>query len=194
MIHLILLTLIFLINDFLFIALSSFELALFFDYALRLIVIISLFKLFPKKELGFKFIRADFALLLLLIMVPIGVYLYGPLVKDLTARIGLEAYIPSYSLSGPIRRFDQTMGIFLVACSEEMLFRGLFPYKLKKLNPNIMMLLGSVVYSLAYWGMGPAHMIVSFIWGLLALILRDRISNIIPLIFAHFLFKLILSI
>ena len=89
---------------------------------------------------------------------------------------------------------DQTIGIFLIACSEEMLFRGVLPYKLRKLNPNLMILVGSIIYALAYWGSGVAFIIVSFIWGLLAFILRDRIKNIIPLIFAHFLFKLILSI
>lgn len=194
MIHLILLTLVFLVNDFLFISLSSFELALFIDYLLRLIVIILILRFYSKKEIGLQSIRADFVLLLLLILVPMGIYLYGPLVKDLYGRLDLAAYVPSFTLTGPLKRFDQTIGIFLIACSEEMLFRGVIPYKLRKLNPNLMILVGSIIYALAYWGSGVAFIIVSFIWGLLAFILRDRIKNIIPLIFAHFLFKLILSI
>ncbi len=192
MLLLILLTVPFFVNDLLFYKLG--ENALLIDYALRAIVIVSIFKIFRLRDLGFQRIRFDLLTLFLIILIPVGIYLFGPFLKELTIRIPWTPLESSFSIKGNLRLLDQILGVSLIALSEELLFRGLYPFILRKINPNTMIFLGSLIYAFAHWSGGVAQMIVVFIWGLLAFILRFQTKNIIPLLLSHFIFKLILTL
>lgn len=105
-----------------------------------------------------------------------------------------ETYqFPAYP-SSVYRTIDLTLGLLLVAISEELLFRG---YIINLLEKNIknkvyILLLSCLSFSLIHWGAGVDSLIGTFLWGIAPSIYYLKTKNLLPCIIAHYITNLVI--
>jgi len=85
--------------------------------------------------------------------------------------------------------FDLTIGLFIVALSEELVFRKfLFHWLMRLKQPVWLIVLISVLFfSLAHWGNGIAMLIYTFVIGIAYMFAYLKIKRLWPLIAAHWM-------
>lgn len=94
---------------------------------------------------------------------------------------------PLYPSSGA-RLFDLTIGIALVAISEELIFRGLLMSWLneKGLVVSKVILIQAAVFALIHWSCGAKNILYCFLWAIPCGMFFSKYKNIYPCIVAHY--------
>lgn len=190
------LTLVFYLNDYLFIYLKSPLVILFADYFLRFIVIGILLKYSKapySENLGLKKINPVLIIFYSLIILSIGYYLFSNFRPQLELKIpGTQSLLFSPLNNSFLKVLDLSLGLVLISFSEELLFRGFYTKVLEKWNVNIMIVFSSLVFALAFWGLGLPYIIVAFIFGLIIHMIRIVSKSIYPCLLGHFLLNFFL--
>lgn len=95
----------------------------------------------------------------------------------------------SYLENIALRSFDLAVGLFLVALSEEIIFRKFALIVLRfHFSKNIhAILVSAIIFSFAHWGGGVWQVALTFVYGLLAMHAYLKIGRLMPLILAHWL-------
>jgi len=87
------------------------------------------------------------------------------------------------------RALDLSLGLMLVALSEELIFRGLFAaffHEILKTGRS-MVLFSGLFFALIHWSSGVDAVVGAFVWGVFAMLFYRYYQSIIPLIVVHFL-------
>ena len=88
--------------------------------------------------------------------------------------------------------FDLTIGIFIVAFTEEYIFRYLLVDKLRnKLSLVCAAFISLVMFSLAHWSFGLTALFSTFLWAFLPLVSVLRLRSLLPAMISHYLTDLI---
>ncbi|MDH5489801.1 MAG: CPBP family intramembrane metalloprotease [Rhodospirillaceae bacterium] len=92
-----------------------------------------------------------------------------------------------------LKMFDLTIGIAIVAISEEIVCRGIFKHIFEKYVPNQMVvaIASSMVFSAFHWSHGPAAMLSTFFIGTLLMALYQKTKSLWPPIVAHYIINFI---
>jgi uncharacterized protein len=186
----------YILNDLFFIFADSYQSWMAIDYLTRIITLGLIYwaykkEIYPTEHFFFEklsFWRVSGVLLLFLgPILAIDQTLYSHF-GDINRATRLFAY-PAITNS-TIEMLDLTIGLFVVAFSEEIIFRVYF-YRLfvSKLSPNMMVFLSALLFASIHWGTGALNVLVAFIWGAFAMVLFRRLKVIWPFIIAHFLYN-----
>lgn len=91
-----------------------------------------------------------------------------------------------------IKMFDLTFGLFLVAVSEEMVFRRLFHnfFSTRLRHPHRSAWLSALLFGAIHWSGGLGSCFSAFLAGLLLMNLMRRTGRLWPCILAHYLVNL----
>jgi len=85
------------------------------------------------------------------------------------------------------RWFDLTVGMLLVAVSEELVFRGvLLSFLRKHMSTLSASIVSIVVFGLIHWGRGLESVVGSCVWAILPTYFVVKYRSIYPVIIAHF--------
>jgi hypothetical protein len=114
------------------------------------------------------------------------------------------------SLNGPMRFVDVTLGVALVAVSEEIVFRSLAFWAILAMVPSIrngrsdasndswsvfeigqkgiviVVVASSLVFGIIHWGNGVHAIVSASIWGILPMVALIRTGSIWPAVIAHY--------
>ncbi|NDV28436.1 CPBP family intramembrane glutamic endopeptidase [Desulfovibrio sp. JC010] len=88
----------------------------------------------------------------------------------------------------PLYALDMTVGLALVAISEEIIFRGLAFSALKDRNYSIpkIFLISAIIFGLIHWSQGPVAIMATAITGSGLMICMYSTGSIYPTIIAHY--------
>jgi membrane protease YdiL (CAAX protease family) len=182
-------------NDFLFITFQrNFYHLIVVDYGTRLLVLSSALLFFWKerdfsKDVGFVKIERRLFLVSTFILSVVGVAI------DRKIGVGLYQVMSDYVLfqfprspNAEMKILDLTVGVGLVAFSEEIVFRGFLLSWLKQKNytGTMTVLTSSTIFGFMHWASGPHSIINSFIWGIGPGIFVYRYRSLWPGIIAHY--------
>lgn len=94
----------------------------------------------------------------------------------------------AYDRGAALFALDMTLGLGLVAVSEEIVFRGLALSALKTFtrNPVVILLASSLVFALIHWSTGLGNILDSFAYGLLFMAVTLRTGSIVPATVIHY--------
>ncbi len=94
--------------------------------------------------------------------------------------------------SDVLHAFDLSIGLVMVAVSEEFTFRVLVPRFLSNHigSATVVLVLSSLLFGLIHWSHGPGSVTVAFIAGLMWMVLVRRSGSVVPAIISHFLANL----
>ena len=95
-----------------------------------------------------------------------------------------------------VRWADLTVGLFLVAISEELVFRPLFAKVLQSfaLSRGVIIWISALAFSAIHWSGGLGTLATALVAGILFMEVYLRIGSVLPLIAAHFLVNFILFV
>ena len=84
---------------------------------------------------------------------------------------------------------DLTLGLFLVALSEELVFRKLaLSWLLKTRRPiSQIVVISACFFSLMHWGSGPGRVLVTFVIGSIYMMTYLKLRKLWPLVLAHWI-------
>ena len=184
----------FYLNDFLFIYWIGQTTLYFIDYAVRIAILavclglpsyraVSLVPL-SEARLGWLWVLA---LIPACILADRAAHIWiEPLVIDWVGRTGLF-YFGAIE-SAPLRLFDLTVGLMLVALSEELVFRKFALKWLKDagVGSTACVLISASVFALMHWGSGLNRIAATFVFGALAMAFYMRHTRLWPLVIAHY--------
>jgi len=189
---------IFLLNDFLFMESSGYVQWLLIDYASRLLAIVIVLFLIKRgisrpADFGLKPISFRAGLLWALLLTVTGILI------DQAGWRFLEKILPNTQLvSMPkignpvVNVLDLTLGVVLVAASEEVVFRGCCYYALRdRMGPGLIVLLSAALFGLIHWSMGLHAIVSTAIWGVLPMVAMIRTGSVLPAMIAHYLTDLV---
>ncbi len=191
---------IFLLNDYLFIAADGYITWLVIDYGSRLLAlgfILSLVRrrVSPWPEFGLAKMPFTQGLAWAALLTVTGILIDQVLWKYVERVVPATQLISAYPVitNHYVNAFDLTVGIALVAVSEELVFRGYFLTVVKNYvrNPAVLILLSAVVFGLIHWAMGLHAIVTTAIWGVLPMISLMRTGSVLPAIIAHYLTDLV---
>jgi membrane protease YdiL (CAAX protease family) len=189
---------IFLLNDFLFLAATSYGTWLLIDYGSRLLALGIMIELVRRKlsrpaEFGLTGIPFSSGLRWLLLLTAAGL-----LIDQVGLRF-LEQVLPGTQLASmpkitnsAVNVFDLTFGLALVALSEEAIFRGYFYSALHDgLSFRTLMALSAVLFGMIHWSQGLPAIVSTALWGILPMVSLARTRSIIPAVIAHYITNLV---
>lgn len=102
------------------------------------------------------------------------------------------ASYPDFSKLGAFKPIDLTLGLFMTALSEELLFRGLLLTLLQRtLSPMSAIVISTLLFGLIHWCYGPSSILSAALWGLLPALIVIRTHSLWPAIIAHYLTDLV---
>lgn len=197
--YLLIILAIFYLNDFANIFVKNSATWLSIDYTTRAAVIFIVFILIKKGILAadyFVLKRLPFGELLLYSIVLI---ISGVAIDQFVWRF-FEGILPHTGLGNwpginnvYIKWFDLTVGIALVAVSEELAFRGYMVSFLKEkgFKNYAIVLAGSLVFGFAHWSIGLHAVISATVWAIPPLLFVLKKKSIYPVIAAHFVTDII---
>ncbi|TIH13717.1 CPBP family intramembrane metalloprotease [Marinifilum sp. JC120] len=184
----------FYLNDFNNIFIKHELLWLAIDYGAKIIPLGFLFCLLKKETLS----RADLGLVPLpfrqLIFWTMGITILGLCLDEpgfaLWSKLLPPLRLGSIPISpeSPLYTLDMTLGLALVAISEEVLFRGFAFSALKERNYSIhkIFLISALIFGLIHWSQGPVAIIATAITGSGLMICMYCTGSIYPTIIAHY--------
>jgi hypothetical protein len=191
---LVLLTSIFLLNDFLFFYVKSYKGWLLVDYSTRLLAILIITYLIKTKECLF----SDFGL----VKIQLKPFALWAVLLSITGvlidQIGWEFFekvlpkvwaLPFPKIENPfVKAFDVTVGIALVSVTEESIFRGYYFSVLRDRvkSPVLIVTISSVIFGLIHWSCGLHAIIATALWAVLPMVSVLRTRSILPAMVAHF--------
>ncbi len=193
-----LLSSIFLLNDYLFMMAGSVAAWLTIDYGSRLLAIGIVFYLIHHKtstlaEFGLVRIPLRSGLFWMLLLTVTGV-----LIDQVGWRV-LEQVLPNTQLASMpkivnpyINMFDLTIGVALVAVSEELVFRGYcFSALRDRWRPLALVAVSAVLFGLIHWSQGLHAIVSTALWGILPMVAMVRTGSIVPAMIAHYITDLV---
>jgi hypothetical protein len=94
----------------------------------------------------------------------------------------------AYDRGSALFALDMTLGLGLVAVSEEIVFRGVALSALKPFtrNPVVILLVSSLIFALIHWSTGLGNILDSFAYGLLFMAVTLRTGSIVPATVIHY--------
>jgi membrane protease YdiL (CAAX protease family) len=189
---------IFLLNDFLFMRAGGYVEWLAIDYGSRLLAVgIVLYLLIKKVS-----VPAEFGL----VRIPFRAGLWWMLLLTLTGllidQVGwrfFEKILPNTQLASMpaienpvIKIFDLTVGVALVAVSEEVVFRGYCYSSLRgRMSARLLVPVSAILFGLIHWSSGLHAIISTALWGILPMVAMIRTGSIVPAVIAHYLTDLV---
>lgn len=193
------LTLIYILNDFVFIHTTKISYYLAFDYFFRIISIILIIYLLKRKIISFPYLKLNtlpvkeiiFWALYLVMFAIVIFYVLEEILLRIIPDVHLFSY-PKYD-SAVIKIIDCILGMIVVSLSEELIFRGYcYSYLAEKIkNPVNIIIIISVVFGLIHWSLGIVPVITTAVWGVFAAASVARTDSLLPALFAHYLIDLI---
>ena len=183
-------TLIFILNDFGFIYTKTPISWLLFDYSCRVIVLGLIYygykkSLFTPTYIGLNPLPKQEFFIHTFILTAISLLLFEYVIDYIYSGGFLD--FPEIT-NNYLFVFDLTVGIALVALSEELLFRGLIYNRL----PRYKILISSILFGLIHWGSGFDSVLIATIIGVLFALSYKKTGSLYPAITAHFLVDFIL--
>jgi len=189
---------IFLLNDFLFLAAKSYGTWLLIDYGSRLLALGIVFALVRRKisllsEFGWTGIPFRSGLWWMLFLTATG------LLIDQVGWRYLEQLLPNTQMAAMpkiknsfVNIFDLTFGVALVAVSEEVVFRG-YCYSALRDRMSILPLVAvsAVLFGMIHWSQGVHAVASTALWGILPMVSMARTGSIIPAVVAHYITDLV---
>ncbi len=187
------LSLIFILNDFLLMISNNYIEWLLIDYGSRILALIIIFYLIKRdiitlSELKLNFINFKLLLFYTLILSILGIVIFEliePILDNIFKDTSLVAF-PKIE-NNIIYILDLTLGLTLVALSEELIFRGLALNILNKFSKINIILFSSFIFSIIHWSAGVNSLIITFIIGVLFMIATLRVNSIYPVLLSHFI-------
>ncbi len=186
--------LLYLLNDFLFMRIHSYAAWLAADYAVRLVsiaafVVLARYSVLPARDTllaplpwrSFAGWSAGLSLLGIVID-QAGWRIFARLLPD-------TAFTAFPSPDNPaLEIFDLTLGIALVAVTEEVIFRGyflaLFENTLR--GRAALVALSALAFGLIHWSQGLHAVLATALWGIPPILCALRTRSILPAVVAHF--------
>ena len=183
-------TLIFVLNDFGFIYTKTPLSWLLFDYSCRIVVLGLIYygykkSLFTPIYIGLNPLPKKEFFLHTIVLTIVSLFLFEYVIDYIYSGGFLE--FPEIK-NNTLFIFDLTIGIALVALSEELLFRGLIYNRLTKHK----VLFSSILFGLIHWGSGFDSVVIATIIGVLFALSYKKTGSIYPAIAAHYLIDFIL--
>lgn len=185
---------IYFLNDFLFIAFKSWQSWLAIDYISRILSLLIVLFFVPKKFFYLNKTTTSDVVFYSFILTIFGTAIIHLIDKNLYGFFEFSHFIKFPKIENEFfNYFDLYIGLILVAISEEIIFRGYFfaLFKNRLTNQNIIFF-SSLFFALIHWGSGLDAVIGAFLWGVLAMVILLRTNSIIPTIIAHYFTNLIL--
>lgn len=175
----------FFLNDFLLIARQKFFYdVVLIDYGTRFFALFLIFKTVKELKPSFKF-----SLTWTFIISAIGIFhyeIFGKFVSLFPNPFELYTF-PDYP-NKIAKALDLTLGLLLVAISEEVIFRKLITEKLlSRFSELSSMLLSCFIFSLIHWSAGLHALIMTFLWAIFPTYYFIRHRKLTPCVIAHFL-------
>jgi len=89
----------------------------------------------------------------------------------------------------PLFVFDLTIGLVLVALSEEIIFRGIAKLALKRYIKSdlLIVIISATVFSSIHWSMGAPSLVSSFFIGCFYMLSFMKTKSIYPALASHYL-------
>ena len=185
-----------LLNNLLYIDNTNYKAWLMYDYAFRLVqlgIVISyppfrdviknaIFKVKPT-------LNALLGSLFCATLVWASYQLSGLFFYDLFGADGAVFFkYPEIEHAG-IKAFDLTVGLSLVAGSEEIVYRALLAAVVVRYLPGRfwLLVLPSLVFALIHWSHGPSNVIAAFVSGIIFMTLYLRTRSLLPPMLAHYI-------
>ena len=186
--------LIFYLNDILFLIDSSPAVFYTSDYLLKGILFILILLSFKTNNDGrgylrFSGLKAGQTVFWTVLLVTSGILIDQLLWRSLETVIpGSPWQLKFYPTQNTVLKiFDLSVGIFLVAFTEEYIFRYLVVKKAGKVLPRVSaIILALVLFGFAHWSFGPVAIITTALWAVLPMISVLRLRSLIPAMIAHF--------
>lgn len=189
----------FYLNDFLLIGAQDANTVLAIDYGSRVISLVILFSVSALRSPVFASLRMppriweSIGWVLVCTAVVAGVHAFaGGLISGLAPHLDLFDFPPIKD--NFIRWLDLTLGLALVAISEELIFRSALGSLLRRMafSPVAVMWISAVLFAAIHWSGGLGVIATALVAGLLFMWVYQRLGSVIPLITAHFLVDFLL--
>jgi uncharacterized protein len=186
----------YILNDIFFMFADNYKTWMAIDYATRFITLGLIFWTYKKDSDKVQYLyveKLDFkeiAWVLALFLIPVfsftqAFYAHFGEFNNVTKLFTYPAITNTY-----VEWFDLTIGLALVAFSEEIIFRVYF-YRLfgSKLSNSMLILLSALLFGAIHWGTGLVNVFEATIWGAVGMAVFIKTRHIWPLIFAHFFYN-----
>jgi len=184
--------LIFTLNDLLFAVITLPWLYFIADYLCRVAVLLFFILGLITKNISLKSLRFNKINIKTLFIQSLNLTLIGFFLSD-----AIEPLLPSFGfLHYPdypnvyLKIFDLSIGLLLVALSEEVVFRGLLLNLLNRYS----VIVSSILFGLIHWGSGIATVVVATLIGIFFAHTTLKTNSIYPVLIAHFCINFLLFI
>lgn len=194
LLSLIVLILLFLLNDIPLIYAHTYISWLLIDYSVRLLALFIIFYLIKHKIS----VSSEFGLIKIgikqFILWSIVLSVTGVMIDQIGYKL-IEKILPKFQIMSYlkventlIKVFDLTAGLLLVSVTEELIFRGYYFSVLRSYtkSPFIIISTSSLMFGLIHWSLGLHGIIVAAMWGILPMIAMWKTGSVYPAIIAHY--------
>ena len=184
---------IFLLNDFIFFFQFYSWVYYVADYFLKSLIVIGIFLTLKADPSNPPYLKVSKGRIFPALIWTVALILFGLIIDQWLWRI-LESFLPTRPgryfpwIHNPIFNFiDLTIGIILVAFTEEYIFRYLLIKKLKAKLPFVTSVIAAaVIFGLAHWSYGYTAILIPLLWGLVSVISVQKTKSLIPAMIAHY--------
>ena len=191
----IILALIYILNDFLFIYTKTAGSWLFVDYSIRIFSLLAIGFLlagnaFDYRDIGFRPVSLNklisWSIVLFVLAMLFDQILWGYL-NVLFPKSALFKF-PGID-NKALFFFDITIGLLIVALSEEIIFRGIAKLALEPYIKNdfFLCVVSALIFSSIHWSMGISSLVSSFLLGFFYMLSFVKTKSIYPAIASHYL-------
>ena len=184
----------FYLNDFAFIVFNGTYGVYLTDYATRAVVLAVCFTWPVTRAIATRQMSPQSGAIVALacaIALPVAGRLVFHLTEAPFVRLtGLNGLFVFHQLADPVVYWvDLTAGLFLVALSEELVFRKFARHWLEEAGrtPLQIVLISALLFSLMHWGSGPGRLLYTFAAGAIYMTVYLRIGRLWPLVIAHWI-------
>jgi membrane protease YdiL (CAAX protease family) len=184
----------FYLNDFVFIALRAQESIYFADYAFRICVLMGWYFWLSAKSIGMEQQEGDWGwkagLVCALVLPILGRVSYYTIEVPFVDMTGINGLFDFPSIENPVFYwFDLSFGLLLVALSEELVFRKIALKWLESCGYGFVkiVVLSATLFSLMHWGSGPGRLIYAFVSGVLYMAVYLKVRRLWPVVLAHWI-------
>lgn len=180
----------FFLNDFGFAALQTRPLPFYlFDYAVRIVVLIGILKTTAREQRLWNPPQLKAGVLWSLALIFLGI-LQTTTLDPRIPEWGPHLFTFPAPPSPAFRIWDLSIGILLVALSEETLFRGVLLHRLQNkthLKYLARFLIQTLLFAGMHWGLGIKNVATSWIWSIAPTLSVASTGSIWPAVAGHFI-------
>ena len=190
----------YLINDLFYLSSDSYIKWMLVDYTVRLVTLIGLFVLYKeyiidKGTFCFGSYPLNKTLGIVTVFTIVGVLIFVVIEANFQSLNFYKGTSFPEATNVYLHWFDLTIGLLLVALSEEVLFHSYFYALFKdRLAPRNLIILSALLFSLIHWSNDMTNILAVFIWALIAMKIFLHTKSIWPLVIVHLATNFILFI